>query len=73
MFHFFFFLLAILARISNTLLSTSGDGGNCCLDPDFNRNACSVSPLNMTEVPGFYRYLVSIDTIYQVKIIPFHS
>lgn len=48
----FIFFLAILARIPNTLLNTRSVRGH---DLDFNRNACSISLLNMMVVSGFLK------------------
>lgn len=66
-FSFPFPFLIVLAKMSSTILNTSGEGRHSCFIPDLRTNTFSFSPLSMFAV-GFF-----VDACYQVEKILFNS
>ena len=67
-----FSALIVVAKTSKTMLN-SGETGHPCLDPDLRGNACSFSPLRITQAVGLsyiafimLRYVPSIPAFWGV-------
>ena len=64
-----------MAKISKTMLNSSGKSGHPCLVPDFRGNAFDFSPLRMFAVDLSYmaflmlRYVPSMPDFWRVFII----
>ena len=58
-----FSALIAVAKISRTMLNSSGESGHPCLVPDFRGNAFNFSPLRMFAV-GFFFLLLFFNIVF---------
>ena len=70
-----FSALIAMAKISRTMLNSSGESGHPCLAPDFRENAFNFSPLRIMFTVGLsyiafimLRYVPSIPAFWRVFI-----